>query len=79
MIFYFEVTFDDFSGGTEEEKGIVIASDYGKAAKQIEGGMFDCLLSINKLEAIDRGNVLYLTKNPLREPLIELIKEKAVW
>lgn len=77
MIFYFEVTLDDFDGGTKPEKGIVMASDYGGAAKQIEELMFDYLLSIDKLEAIDARAVLYLTNNPLREPLIQSIKERA--
>ena len=79
MIFYFEATLTDFVGGEEQEKGLVIARNFGEAAKQVEEPMFDSLLSIDKLEAIDGTDVLYLTNNPLREPLIELIKEKAVW
>lgn len=79
MIFYFKAQLYYPDGGYIEEKGIVVAPSFADAAKQIENDMFDSLLSIEKLEAIDGRDILYLTDNPLREPLIEIIKEKAVW
>lgn len=79
MIFYFEAQLYYPDEGHIEEKGIVIAPSFADAAKQIENDMFDSLLSIDKLEPIDGTDILYLTNNPLREPLIEIIKEKAVW
>lgn len=80
MIFYFEVTVDYLlETGQEQEKGLVMAPNYAEAVKQMEQNMYDCLISIDKLEAIDSTSILYLTRNPLREPLIQMIKEEAVW
>ena len=79
MIFYLETTLDNSDGGTEPEKGLVIVSTYGEAAKQIEEAIFDCLTSIGKLEGVAGANTLYLANNSLREPLIQSIKKKAVW
>ena len=79
MIFYFEATTKECILGMEQEKGLIVAPNYRNAAKQIEDAMYDILFSIDKLEPIDSGNILYLTDIPVSKQLVKSIKEKAVW
>ena len=79
MIFYFEATTKGFISGTEQEKGLIVAPNYQNAAKQVEDNMYDILFSIDKLEPIDGGNILYLTDIPVSLQLVESVKKKAVW
>lgn len=79
MIFYFEATTKGFISGTEQEKGLIVAPNFGDVAKQIEDAMYDILFSIDKLEPIDNTNIVYLTDIPVSLQLIESIKKKAVW
>lgn len=79
MIFYFEATTKGFLLETEKEYGLVVAENYPHAAKQVEDNMYDMLFSIDKLEPIDGGNILYLTDIPVSLQLVEAIKKKAVW
>ena len=79
MIFYFEATTKECILGTKQEKGLIMAENYPHAAKQVEDNMYDILFSIDKLEPIDSGNILYLTDIPVSKELVESVKEKAVW
>lgn len=58
---------------------LVVADSYADAVKLIEESTFDCLSSINRIEAISPSNYVSISNKDLYDKVIRDIEENSIW